>query len=230
MDILKVFLDEPAVLDVLAPIDGGSSSSVSLDELVRGATNSPGYGRAYFAGTRLPDHPGESLKVGATALTDPSAFIRPLLEWAGLRQWMLLRSDGTTIWPTRAETAPFLSNPVRVAVLACSDGPVDSVRLANAIGGEGRDGKAALRAALDTDETLALLIPEPAHDGHDWSLVARSPLREALVAELRAVPARPDLRIFVVPHRKARSEHTFYFEQWSLDNPPEGTEEIQHYA
>jgi hypothetical protein len=221
MDILKVFVDEPAPLGVLAGPD-----AASLHDLLAATNGAPAYGRAYLAGTHLPDSPAAALRVGLTALGDSEAYTRPLLAWAGARTWTRLGHDGRASGLIAPEAAALLRAPGHTVALAVADGPVAADRLAAALAGTGRDAQTALRAALDADASLAILQPEPAHDGADWSLVARSPLRETLVAALRAAPVRPGTRRFVVPHRSARGEHTFYFEQWGLDAPPRGTEEI----
>ena len=71
-----------------------------------------------------------------------------------------------------------------------------------------------------------VFFPEPAHHGYDWSFFAARPMRAALVDAFRRHP-HPGARRFVVPYRKARSEHKFYFETWQLDQPlPDYIEEV----
>ena len=67
-----------------------------------------------------------------------------------------------------------------------------------------------------------------AHTRLMWEAVFRWlgwPLRERLVAAFRRHPA-PGVRRFVLPYRRARSEHTFYFERWTLDDLPDWIEEL----
>ena len=64
-----------------------------------------------------------------------------------------------------------------------------------------------------------MLFPEPAHDGYDWSLFARRPMREAF-CEALVRHAAAGVRRFVLPYRKARSEEKFYFELWQLHTGP----------
>ena len=75
------------------------------------------------------------------------------------------------------------------------------------------------------DGGAVVLFPEQAHDGFDWSLFSATPVKDRLVAALRAHPG-DGVRRFVMPYRRARSEHKFYFDRWTLDALPEWVEEL----
>ena len=216
MDVVKVFTDEPIGLEALAPdaepdARRRDAPPASLESLL--ARPSEPYARAYVAGTRLgPPH-----RIGATALRDPGAWTAPLVAWAGGRPWTAVGDGGEE---TVGEPAAVLRAPGPVRALAV--GPTVPGALAEAVG-ERRDRIGALRALLDSG--AAVLFPEPAHDGHDWSLFALAPLRDPLVRAFRQRPA-PDARRIVAPFRRARGEHTFYLEQWTLDALPEWAEEV----
>ena len=93
-----------------------------------------------------------------------------------------------------------------------------------ALVGDAREAVAA-SVALLAGGARAVLRPEPAHDGHDLALLAAGPLLDPLRAALRRHPA-PGARRFVLPFRRARGEHLFYFEQWQLDALPPHVEEV----
>ena len=224
MDVVKVFVEEPLGLEALVPdaepdARRRSAESVSLDALL--APDARPYARAYLAGTALPSDAPR--RVGATALEDPSAWVTPLVAWcARLGPWTGLRADGATVGLLTAEAVTVLLRPHDVRALAL--GPISADRLTEVAGaGQRRDALPALRALLDDGATV--LFPEAAHDGWDWSLFTKAPLREPLVVAFRQHPA-PKARRIVAPYRRARGEHTFYLEQWALDDLPDWAEEV----
>ena len=231
MDIVKVFIEEPAGLETLVRDDDPDAHRRgaelgSLEALLAGTTFESAYARAYLAGTRLARStdagpPGAPSRIGLTALGDAEAFVRPLLAWGAGRSWTHLGRDGATRGLLPAEAAAHLRQPAATAALAVGD--VDGITLAQAAEGARRDAVPALRMLLDGG--AAILLPEPAHDGHDWSLFAQRPLRESLAAAFRSHRAG-DARVFFVPYQKARGEHKFYFEQWQLDALPDFVEEV----
>ena len=214
--IVKYFWEEPVHLEALsAETDPDArrrtAPTLSLDEVLNPAS----YYRGYLAGSY-----GE--RVGLTSLSDPGAFVAPLLDVLGASGWVRASHDGDTdLEPSPAEA---LRAPDNVAVLAASDSPVDASALGEVAQVERRYGIPALRRLLDAGATI--LFPEPAHDGWDWSLFSSTPLRNRLVAAFRA-HAAPGVRRFVLPYRQARSEHKFYFERWQLDALPDWIEEVE---
>ena len=115
------------------------------------------------------------------------------------------------------------------ALLALGPGPIPADILATVVFGDAAHAADARRTLLLADASVAVFTPQPAHDGHDWAILARSPLRAGLVAAFRACPVPAGVRRFVVP--RVRGEAKFYFEQWALSGPlagalPAGTEEL----
>ncbi len=201
-DVLKVFTEEPAALRGAAR----GTPPASLESLLAPATAT--YGRAYLAGTYV----GPPRRVGLTALADVSAFVVPLLAWSGRRPWTRLASG---------ELAP-VADPARallvpdVLVVGGTPEPGDVAEVA---GGDRADG---LRALLDGG--ACVLVPEPAHDGHDWSVFGPAPL--GLAEAVRATPAPTGAVRFLAPLAAARGESKFYFEQWALEAPPPWAERV----
>lgn len=208
MDVLKYFYEEPAALEVLADdadpdARGRAAPAASLDAFLAG----PRYHRGYLAGTRLAP-----LRVGLTALGDPEAWRAPLLDALGDHGWHAAEPDGALrpLAPGALRAALTAPPPLLVA----SDAPVPAALAGGVVAGpDRRRSLAALRPLLDVARVV--LLPEPAHDGHDWSLFSATPLRERFEAALRRRP-RPDVRRFVLPFQRARSEERFYFEQYDL--------------
>ena len=231
MDVVKVFVEEPVGLEAVAadadPDARRRSADLGLLEALLGRP-APPYARAYLAGTRLLGPGGTAPpRIGLTALAEPDAWREPLLAWAAGRAWTRLSAGGEGGAVSEAEAAASLRDPASVLALALGDVPLDALAEAAATGAGGverRDALPALRRVLDAGDEAgpggAALFPEPAHDGWDWSVFARRPLEARLREAFAAHPAPPGVRRFVAPYRRARGEHTFYFEQWALDPPP----------
>ena len=220
MDIVKYFYKEPAALH------GTDASVLHRDEAVDPLAsdlhpNGPVVYRAYLAGTHLPDGEGDVLRIGATALDCPASWADPLLALFSSSIWTLLTTEGEVV--EAPNPIPVLCTPGGVAALVAAASPVGETRLKALSGGIQREAVPALYALLA--EARAVLFPEPAHDGMDWSIVASVPLCGAFVEACRRHPA-PDARRFVLPYRRARGEHRFYFEQWQLDALPDFVEEV----
>ena len=237
MDVVKVFVEEPVGLEVVAadadPDARRRSADLGSLEALLGRP-APPYARAYLAGTHLADAPGAAPpRIGLTALAEPDAWREPLLTWAAGRAWTCLSVGGESGVVSEVEAAAALRDPAGVLALALGDVPLDALAEAAATGAGGverRDALPALRRVLDAEGGPqpggAALFPEPAHDGWDWSVFARRPLEARLRAAFAAHPAPPGVRRFVAPYRRAHSEHTFYFEQWALDPPPPWAGEV----
>lgn len=210
-DVLKVFVEEPAVLEASRTAATGEASLA----LLLGGVSS-GLSRAYLAGTRLG---GDRPVVGLTALADASLYVAPLVVWADGRTWTRLDRTGAHASLIVAEAAAALAHPAETAALAL--GATDGNLLADIAAGDRGD---ALRALLALSPDAAVLVPHPAHDGWDWAVFGHAPL--GLVEAVGGQPTPSGARRFVAPYRRARSEHTFYFEQWALDPPPDWADEL----
>lgn len=231
MDVLKLFTDDRLGLESLSadtdadarrrdlPLD-------SLDAFLAEARAAP-YARVYLAGSRLgeaaPDGSRPALRTGLTALAHPEAFVAPLLAWADGRPWHALRGDAL-VGLTAPEAAAALGHPDSDTVLTVGTPAPGIGAEMGRLSGERRETLAPLRRALDAG--LAVLLPEPAPDGSDWSLYARAPLAEPLLDAVRATPPPPDTLRFAAPYQTMRGEHRFYFERWALDALPPSVVEL----
>ncbi|PEN12281.1 hypothetical protein CRI94_14705 [Longibacter salinarum] len=236
-DILKYFYEEPALLEPVTPDTdpdarrragrpdhgpGTSGPSMPIEQLLQ----TDDYYRGYLAGTRTQGAPDPDTDiVGLTALPDASVFVAPLLDALGESFWISVGGAGQTQSIEIADAAGVLAAPGEVAALITAVAEIDPERAA-AVAGTGR--RRSLQPLRDIlDEGAIAFFPERAHDGFDWSFFADRPMRDWLVAAFRAHPA-PNLRRFVLPYQKARSESKFYFETWQLKEPslPDYIEEV----
>ncbi|HEX9953002.1 MAG TPA: hypothetical protein VGB53_14620 [Rubricoccaceae bacterium] len=239
MDVVKVFVEDPAALGGGAPLGagnpdmpppGGEPPDASAEAfLARLRAPASPFARAYLAGTALADAATAPHRVGLTAISAPEAFVEPLVAWAAGRTWTRLTVGGRASGILEREAREALADPARTALLALGPGPIPDDILATVVFGDAAHSADALRTLLLADASVAVFTPQPAHDGQDWAVVARSPLRAGLVAAFRACPAPAGVRRFVVP--RVRGEAKFYFEQWALSGPmagalPAGTEEL----
>jgi hypothetical protein len=219
-DILKYFHEEPALLEPVTPdadpdarrradrSELPENVSVPLEDLL---DTRDAY-RGYLAGTNRADE-----TVGLTAVHDPDAFVTPIVEALGRAWWGRCTTDGAVETLEADGARKILATPANTAVLVTADEPVSAERMV-AVAGRAR--RRALRALRDLlGAAHVAFFPEPAHDGHDWSFFSATPMRDRLVAALRAHPT-DGVRRFVLPYQRARSESKFYFDQWQLTASP----------
>ena len=74
------------------------------------------------------------------------------------------------------------------------------------------DIREALSAVTELlDAGFSVLVSEPSHDGHDWSIFSPHPLADAVRASM--AEHLTGVSGYVIPFQRARAEHRFYFEQ-----------------
>ena len=219
-DILKYFHEEPALLEPVTPdadpdarrredrSDLPDGVSVPLDDLL----DTRDVYRGYLAGTNHADD-----AVGLTTLRSPDAYVPPLLEALGRSRWARCTSQDTVEELDQNTVRRVLRAPTNTTLLVTADAPVAPERITAVAGRAPRRVAKALRALLD--DVHVVFFPEPAHDGHDWSIFSAAPMRDRLVAAFRDHPA-PETRRFALPYQKARSESKFYFDEWQLTASP----------
>lgn len=219
MDILKYFYEEPASLEVLTPeLDPDArrqdGPTLSLEALLR----APRYYRAYWAGSNLADD-----RVGLTAIRHPAAFVEPLLHLFGEIPWWHAAPPRAVEPVAPDERARILTEPSAGTVLVLSDKAPSADKVWALVSEPRRQTLPVLRRVLDVCEAVA--FSEPAHHGFDWSFFSKTPLRDRFTAAFQR-QTYPDVRRFVVPFQRARSEQKFYFERWMLDQLPDYIQEV----
>lgn len=219
MDILKYFYEEPASLEVLTPALNPDARrqdgpTLSLEALLQ----APRYYRAYWAGSNLAMD-----RVGLTAISQPDAFVQPLLHLFEHATWWCASSSQSIETLSHDARSEALRQPSHTGVLTIGLRMPQVEDVVAVASGARRETLPALRRLLDVCDVVA--FPEPAHHGSDWSFFSKTPLRERFTAALQAHPY-PGVRRFIVPFQRARSEQKFYFETWMLDHLPEYIEEV----
>lgn len=220
MLIVKYFFEEPALLETPASDANPDarrrterSANTDRDpdsDTLRALLNPATAHRGYLAGTDL-----NADRVGLTALPAfehvqnalQSVFARPYAQGItpdGTLEPDLDASDLRARW----------TSPQGERVLALSEEPLDPAPLYAVAAQARREASAALRTLMEAGATV--FFSEPAHDGFDWSFFSPVPVRDALTDALRTHVSASDVRCFVLPFQKARSESKFYFEQWQL--------------
>jgi hypothetical protein len=219
IDVVKYFHEEPVHLEALSAESDPDARRRAAPEMPLEALLSPTeYFRGYLAGSRIAND-GE--QVGLTAIAHPGAFVDPLLDVFGGLRWTAARR-GAEIDEVE-DPAAALRDPSALAVLVGAEGAVSPDDLRAVAETERRYAIPELQRLLAASHVVA--FPEPAHDGWDWSLFTAKPLKERLVTAFRRHPVE-GVRRFVLPFQRARSEHKFYFERWTLDDLPDYVEEI----
>lgn len=231
VDVVKLFLEDPAALGRALPALPVAVPEATLPEAeALGAfldglrQDGPDAARAYLAGTVL-DAAGAAVRVGLTALAHADAWLGPLHTWAAGRAWTRLTTGGRASGVLAAEADAALRDPsAGTLALALGPGPIPADILATVVLGDDADRADALGTLVRSDAAVAVLRPHPAHDGHDWEIVARRGLGDALRAAFGVHPAPEGVRRILLP--RVRSEHRFYVEQWALDDLPAGAEAL----
>ena len=70
-----------------------------------------------------------------------------------------------------------------------------------------------------------VLYKEQAHHGYDLHLFSMDNIYPTLFEQLKPVVS-DEFRFFSINSKRMGSERHFYFETWTLDNPPHGAEEV----
>lgn len=214
MHILKYFHEEPAGLEILTRETSPNARrpdgpALSLEEFMRARP----YFRGYLSATDL-----ETGRTGASTLPETITGVldavlpTPRIHFTvNARLWTSFRDatrpedlvDALTDrnprslivcgLPTFSETRPFIEIILK------------------------EDRRTALRPITEVlDLGGTVLLPEPAHDGHDWAVFSSVPLADALSKAVRG-RLHKELKAYVIPMSKARSEHAFWFERYDLE-------------
>lgn len=210
MTVVKYFHEEPAAWETDAPFPSPDAADA------REALEAYLARRRVYRGYLSAAEPDRGIS-GATGISRPSAWSRPLVEaFADLGWWTALPTADPVRIVEVSDPQRFLETPASRLLLAGMRPPgADAVaRCAEALDVPGPDGRAP-RLALALDG-FVVLWTETAFHGVDWALLAARPTADAVRAALEA-GATPDVRSFVIPYREARAEHRFHFDRYDLD-------------
>jgi hypothetical protein len=218
MDLLKFIFEHDLRLN--APRERtpkhGSDNRMSIEEFMK---PDPTYSRFYISGTDL-----EKEEFGLSVLSHYDEIIAALDDALGDVTYHRTNK-------TYAQLSQLLSDLEigQMAVIQPSDESLEDVSLDYT------------EWDLDTNSNVGLKRPllkeliesggiamymENAHHGFDLHLLMRDNRYEAFYNQLKPLIEHDDFRFFSINGKRTRSERLFYFETWTLDRPPHGTEEV----
>lgn len=212
MQVVKYFFEEPVALEVLsADIDPDARRRTGATTL-KEFTDAPTYARGYLAASDL-----ETGRIAASVLPESIALI---LEEVlpGPRRHFTPGVAGLSFTSVEGRDGlrEALTDPSERSVLVCgeassegSPGPDLNVAVGELIEYDTREVLAAITELLESG--YIVLVSEPSHDGHDWSVFSPFPLADAVRASM--AEHLTGVSGYVIPFRRARAEHRFYFEQ-----------------
>jgi hypothetical protein len=218
MDLLKFIFEHDLRLN--APRERtpkhGSDNRMSIEDFMK---PDPTYSRFYISGTILEDE-----KFGLSALSHYDEVMDALDQ--ALNNSTYLRQDNT--YQSLAELLPELEIG-QMAVIQPDDVDLSAVALNFTEWDTDQNSNVGLKRPLLKDLIEAggiAIYKEKAHHGFDLHLLMRENRYEAFYNQLKPLIEYDDFRFFSINGKRTRSERLFYFETWTLDRPPHGTEEV----
>ena len=206
MRVIKYFYEEPTFLN-LAGDDSEDLNPAVPGSLLKGQRHY----RGYLAASDL-----ESGAIGGSALVDDAAAhaLAAILESPA---WYFTFEPGSTTSGIRqlaheVEMVRALVTMSPKSILITSVKPTeDSLRCLT----KDQDRRNSLTTVFRLLELgCTIVLPEPAHVGHDWTIYSANPMADRMREQLRKEIL--DCRRYVIPYVQARGEHKFYFEQYDL--------------
>lgn len=226
MELFKLIFDNDLRLDdllnpPLSQAGGGMhDTDGTTSDLAAFMKPDPTYSRIYLSGTQLAvEHFGLSVLSNAEKLLEAAAAIftmggRSLHSAYGIH-------DSITEAMRRL-------NHGQAVVIPAMGHHVDSeviLRLGVHSGTEPSVHRKLLGTLLEQGHIV--LFKEKAHHGFDLQFYAvKNYWRDLFQTYQELVLADGTCRFFSINAKRMRSERLFYFETWSLDNPPHGFEEV----
>lgn len=194
----------------------GSDNRLTLEEFMK---PDPTYSRFYISGTDLGNE-----RFGLSVLTHFDDVIAAMDEALGEVRYVRNENEYSSL----AEVLSQL-NIGELAVIQNVDIDLSDINLDFTAWDLDEDSnvghKRPLLKELIEKGGIAL-YKEKAHHGFDLHLLMRDNLYEAFFTKLKPLVALDDFRFFSINGKRTRSERLFYFETWTLDRPPHGTEEV----
>lgn len=175
------------------------------------------YSRLYFSGSRLPEE-----QFGVNVLDTLDSIVEVL--WNAIPAgYQIYTLKGI---PENLRQGISQLHPGQALILRKGGAPDPEIlrTLSLTSGAEPRLHRKTLGEQLK--EADFILFKEQAHHGFDLQLYSTKNIYRELFPGLKALLNTPDFRFFSINAKRMRSERMFYFELWTLDNPPHGFEEV----
>lgn len=213
MDIFKLIYEHDLRLDSLRERHTDrdrQDTSMSIEDFMKPDLT---YSKFYFTGTRIKEQ-----QFGINTLHSFENILEALSR--SLKEYNLFTAQGKGTLNSFAEDVS-IGEP---AVLTKSDS--NSWDLSNFLIDSNSNvghNKDAIAELLKTDDLI--LYKEQAHNGFDFHLFSKNNIYRELFYPLQNL-VNDQFRFFSMNGKRVTSERKFYFETWTLDRPPHGTEEV----
>lgn len=213
MDIFKLIFEHDLRLDQLQGRQADRANpevSSTLEDFLK---PDPTYSKFYFTGTVLPKQ-----KFGINTLEHWPKVLKAFL--VALKEYNSYLTDGV-VELGKAIDEISVGEPILFTKGNKPQWEPDLLRI-DSYSNVGHK-KTALADVLKTDDLV--LYKEQAHNGYDLHLFSKRNIYPLFFYEYQKIVS-PKFRYFSINGKKIRSERKFYFETWSLQNPPHGAEEV----
>lgn len=216
MDIFKLFFNHDLRLDKLAKRNANKTKEEIEATLQDFMKPDPTYSKFYITGTRL-----EHEEFGINVLAKAEGVINALDSVFNDRQ--LISTHSTTFNSLNEGLATI--NIGEVLVITATNELPEVTLSALTIDEETKVGhkKDEIRTVIEAGAYL--LYKEPAHHGYDLHLFSEQNIYPRLFKAFQPL-VDDHFRFFSINNKRMRSERHFYFETWTLNNPPHGAEEV----
>ncbi|WP_445666722.1 hypothetical protein [Fodinibius sp. AD559] len=216
MDIFKLFFNHDLRLDKLAKRNANKTKEeveATLDDFMQ---PDPTYSKFYITGTLLEDE-----KFGINVLSKSNAILDNLGSAFKNFQFTSTTNKSFDSFREGLETIH-----IGEALVISNNSELPEIDLASlSLDTESKVGhkKDEIRTVIESGAYL--LYKEPAHHGFDLHLFSEENIYPVLFKAFKPLVDK-EFRFFSINNKRMRSERHFYFETWTLDNPPHGAEEV----
>lgn len=216
MDILKLFFDHDLRLDKLAKRNANKTKEELETSLENFMQPDPTYSKFYITGTHLDQE-----KFGVDVLSKSEAILNKLSS-----AFINLQVTSTTNKSFNSLREGLKYIHIGEAVVISNSNKLPDLDLATlTIDEDSKVGhkRDEIRSVIESGAYL--LYKEPAHHGFDLHLFSEENIYPRLFDAFKPLVDK-EFRFFSINNKRMRSERHFYFETWTLDNPPHGAEEV----
>ncbi len=213
MDIFKLFFNHDQRLDKLAKRNANKTAEEKESSLEDFMAPDPTYSKFYITGTRL-----ENERFGINTLAKYKDVIDQLDNV--FSNQTIYSVEGTFESLPNALAATEIGH-----ALIISDKDRDYNFSALQVHEESNVGHKKEELAEILKTGAFVLYKEQAHHGYDLHLFSMENIYPSLFEKLKTL-VEDEFRFFSINSKRMGSERHFYFETWTLDNPPHGAEEV----
>ena len=213
MDIFKLFFNHDQRLDKLAKRNANKTAEEKESSLEDFMTPDLTYSKFYITGTRLEDE-----RFGINTLNSFKDIIDQLNSVFAEKTFFA--TDGRYDSLSKVLASVDIGEAI---VINKKNEEYDFESLA--IDEESNVGHRKEELAEILKTGAYVLYKEQAHHGYDLHLFSMDNIYPALFEKLKPL-VNDKFRFFSINSKRMASERHFYFETWTLDNPPHGAEEV----